>query len=655
MKRTNSRTIHTRKNIHKLLLLSLLTPTLLSPSLVFAEEFSADTEPTANSQTQESEDMANDFTKMSSSAATETSSIDASTETTSTTVEEPPASLTSSEPIAETTTETIPETPATFSNDLVVIPDPALKQEILKTLGLPTDSELTTTDMENLTDLYLYSAQISSLSGLETAVNLRTIYMNTDNAITDFSPLEKLTALTFVTLQTKSLTSTNFPDLRNSPGITNLSLGSTSIDDAILPKIAQMSGLTRIYLDSNMLITTIEPLKVLPNLRSLSVQFCGITDFTVIKDFPALNDLAAFGQNTGRNDLPTAIGRSSLDYDSEKQTLFLPFSMMPNRMTNFDGYIPPFTTSPTSSNTYLDFNGTQLPADRLQIDDQGITILNVTADEFRSINSFEYNARLNNPVGSYATPDGFGFYAISAGTYLHQFNVLEDGQPVTIHYRDTDGNELLPSQTLNGLVSETFDVPIQTIPKYDLVETIGNTSGVFSDQEQEIIFIYEKIEDTIIKEKGRVLVHYVDTDNNTIKDPAILSGKVGEAFTVKKPSIEGFTFKEIRGNERGIFSKEDQVLTYVYAKTEGKVEEITPAKPSDPKEPSKTREKKPVKTTVTPTTNSTKTKESQKKTTTTIFPATGEKTNASWLWLGFALLISAYSFFSFKKAKQHRK
>lgn len=89
-------------------------------------------------------------------------------------------------------------------------------------------------------------------------------------------------------------------------------------------------------------ITNIEPLKVLPNLKSLSVQFCGITDFTVIKDFPIMSDLAAFGQNTGRNDPPTTVTRSSLKYNEDEQSVYIPFSMMPNRMTNFDGYIPPF-------------------------------------------------------------------------------------------------------------------------------------------------------------------------------------------------------------------------------------------------------------------------------------------------------------------------
>lgn len=333
MKNRNSLLKHKKNTAHSLMLLTLLAPTLLSSSLVFAEGNATAMEQTEASQVQESTNLP-DATLDSSETVGSSSSEDVST--TSTLPEPEP-------PLSTTDTTTHEETPAVMiapRADTITIADPILKQTIVSTLGLPAGSELTQADMDRLTNLSLASAQISSLAGLEHATNLGSIYINTTNNVTDFSPLEQLSALTYVTLQTKSLTSDNFPDLSKSAGITNLSLGSTSIDDNVLPKIAQLTQLSRIYLDSNMNITTIEPLTVLPNLKSLSVQFCGITDFTVVPAFPMLSDLAAFGQNTGRNDSPTTMGRSALDYDFEHETLFLPFSMMPNRMTNFDGYIP---------------------------------------------------------------------------------------------------------------------------------------------------------------------------------------------------------------------------------------------------------------------------------------------------------------------------
>ena len=154
---------------------------------------------------------------------------------------------------------------------------------------------------------------------------------------------------------------------------------------------------------------------------------------------------------------------------------------MPNRLTNFDSHVPPFTTSTSASNTYLDFNGTQLPASRLQITNQGITISGVTKYEFANLSSFEYNARLDNPAGSYAQPSGFTFYAISAATYFHQFNFLNDGELATIHYQDTDGNALLTSETRSDLVGQAFDISAPYIPDYELVEISNNVSGHFSE------------------------------------------------------------------------------------------------------------------------------------------------------------------------------
>ncbi|MGX7151225.1 MucBP domain-containing protein [Enterococcus ureasiticus] len=646
--------LHKKTTIHTVMLLTLLAPTILSSSFVFAEDNTLATEQTTPSQTQESTEMSE--TTLESSSSLESPVPQESPAISTSTENETPISTT------DTTTEDAPAAMIAPRADTITIADPILKQTILSTLGLPADSELTQADMDRLTNLSLNSAQISSLSGLEHATNLNSIYMNTTNNITDFSPLEQLTSLTYVTLQTKSLTSANFPDLSKNIGITNLSLGSTSIDDTILPKIAQLTSLTRIYMDSNMNITTIAPFTALPNLKSLSVQFCGITDFTVIKEFPVLNDLAAFGQNTGRNDLPTTIGRSSLDYDFDQETLFIPFSMMPNRLTNFDGHVPPFTTSNSASNTYLDFNGTQLPASRLQITDQGITISGVTEDEFANLSTFEYNARLNNPAGSYAQPPGFAFYAISSGTYLHQFNVLNDGEPVMIHYQDTDGNKLLPSETRSGLVGQAFDIAAPDIPDYELTEMPNNASGNFTDQEQTVTFVYKKKSAPIIEIKGTVTAYYVDTNGkkmNKIEQTDI----VGKPFTTEQLEFKGYTFKEVKGNTTGVFATEKQEVTYIYTKDEDKTD---PTTSTDSSETTTSNTEKTTNNTgtngssdqvtnsssnnsQTPKTGMSSNASAKKK-----LPDTGEQSSYAWLVLGLVIIGFVNYQYVLKKVKQEK-
>lgn len=492
--------IHLNKWKHKsslyLMLFCLSLPLALTPLSVSAAE-------TESEQTvPASQEDASETTPESQTVESSTNNQNQSNSTASLTESSSTTSLASSESLTSDSknlaqkeevvvSTTVAERKAA-ENSTISVPDPNLKQTILSTLGLATTAELTQTDMDKLTNLTLNSVDIYSLVGLEHATNLSLIYINVNNKITDFTPLESLTKLTFVTLQTSSLTSDNFPNLTASQGLTNLSIGRTSVDNSVLAKIVNLKALVRLYMDSNMNITTIEPLKVLPNLKSLSVQFCGITDFTVIKDFPIMSELTASNQNTGRNDPPTTVTRSSLKYNEDEQSVYIPFSMMPNRIRNFDGYISPFSTSNSASNTYFDFNGTQLPASRLQIDDNGITINSVSPEEYQGIKSFEYNARLNNPAGTYAVPDGYTFYSISSGTYLHHFDVVDDGAPVTVKYQNENAQELVPSEVLNGYVGATYNSKELSFQGYSLIKVDGDATGKFTDSPQTVTYIYQK-------------------------------------------------------------------------------------------------------------------------------------------------------------------
>jgi len=576
--------IHLNKWKHKsslyLMLFCLSLPLALTPLSVSATETETESEQTAPTSQKDASETTSESQTVESSTndQNQNNSTISLPESSSTTSLAPSESLTSdSKKLAqkeEVVASTTVAEPKAAVSATISVPDPNLKQTILSTLGLATTAELTQTDMDKLTNLTLNSVDIYSLVGLEHATNLSSIYINVNNKITDFTPLESLTKLTFVTLQTSSLTSDNFPNLTASQGLTNLSIGGTSVDNSVLAKIVNLKALVRLYMDSNMNITNIEPLKVLPNLKSLSVQFCGITDFTVIKDFPIMSDLAAFGQNTGRNDPPTTVTRSSLKYNEDEQSVYIPFSMMPNRMTNFDGYIPPFSTSNSASNTYFDFNGTQLPASRLQIDDNGITINSVSPEEYQGIKSFEYNARLNNPAGTYAVPDGYTFYAISSGTYLHQFDVVDDGAPVTVKYQDENGQELAPSELLNGYVGATYNSKELSFQGYSLIKVDGDATGKFTDSPQTVTYIYQKN----AKLLGQVTVKYIDTDGKALFGDVIQTGNIGETYHTEKKELTGYTFKNIIGNASGQYTNSPQTVTYVYEKNANpnKPEEVIP-------------------------------------------------------------------------------
>ena len=459
-------------------------------------------------------------------------------------------------------------TMANDTEDLATwMPDPTLQSVVAKSLGIDV-SEITKEQMNKLQTLYIYAADsaIADLKGLEFAMNLSSFYMSGQNQITDFSVLKSLNKLAYVYLMGANVTDDNVPNFGDN--VTRLNLSSASVTDAVFSKIVNMKGLESLSFESNMNITTIAPLSALPNLTELRIQTCGVTDFTVINDFPKLSSLAAYGQNTGRNDAVTSLSAKELNYDPNNQSFFVPFSIMPNRLTNFDGYQPPFTTSNSTSQTYFDLNGVQIPSSRLTITEDGITVSGVTQSEFENIETMEYNAFYNNPAGSYAQPDGYSFYAISSGTYLHQFSInhQEAAADVTVNYIDTDGNELKPSQKISGNIGESFDATTPNyrleIEGYTLKEVRGNPTGKFTDQPQTVTYVYVK---NPVK-AAEVTAKYVDTEGNKISDEVVKSGNVGDDYTTEQKAIDSYTFKEVQGNPTGKFTDQPQTVTYVYMK-----------------------------------------------------------------------------------------
>ncbi|MGC2990820.1 MucBP domain-containing protein, partial [Enterococcus faecalis] len=418
------------------------------------------------------------------------------------------------------------------------MPDPTLQSVVAKSLGIEV-SEITKEQMNKLQTLYIYAADsaIADLKGLEFAINLSSFYMSGQNQITDFSVLKSLNNLAYVYLMGANVTDDNVPNFGDN--VTRLNLSSASVTDAVFSKIVNMKGLESLSFESNMNITTIAPLTALPNLTELRIQTCGVTDFTVINDFPKLSILAAYGQNTGRNDAVTSLSAKELNYDPKNQSFFIPFSIMPNRLTNFDGYQPPFTTSNSTSQTYFDLNGVQIPSSRLTITEDGITVSGVTQSEFENIETMEYNAFYNNPAGSYAQPDGYSFYAISSGTYLHQFSInhQEAAADVTVNYIDTDGNELKPSQKISGNIGESFDATTPDyrleIEGYTLKEVRGNPTGKFTDQPQTVTYVYVK---NPVK-AAEVTAKYVDTEGNKISDEVVKTGNIGDDYTTEQKAI----------------------------------------------------------------------------------------------------------------------
>ncbi|EAE5921223.1 LapB repeat-containing protein [Listeria monocytogenes] len=314
---------------------------------------------------------------------------------------------------------------AQAAQDIVNIPDPVLKSYLNGILGQPSTSDITEAQMDTITEVKIDNISLADLTGLDYAHNLTLLQLSTPR-VSDYSIIAKLSNLTTLNLTGYSLSSSSLPDLNGLQKLTSLTLYSGRFVNSDLAKFNQLPNLTYLNLDRSGYVTDITLLKSLPNLTTLSIQFCGVNDFRGIDTFPSLTNLSANGQNIGGSVLiKSDITSEVLNYNKTNQTIFIPFTLMTSRSINFDGVPFPFTTDASDAGTYLSFNNQQIDGSRLTIDDTGITVSGITPEYLRTITKMEYNAFYDNPAGSYATPPNFTSYSVSGGTYDQFFDITQ--------------------------------------------------------------------------------------------------------------------------------------------------------------------------------------------------------------------------------------
>ena len=136
------------------------------------------------------------------------------------------------------------------SAQTVSIADPNLRQAIEAALDKTSGAPITEAEMDSLIELRAPNADISDLTGIETAVNLQRLdlgreYVSAEgrfinnNSISDLAPIEDLTQLTVLDLNGNAIS-----DISALSGLTNLvvlRLGGNVITD-----ISALSGLTNL-------------------------------------------------------------------------------------------------------------------------------------------------------------------------------------------------------------------------------------------------------------------------------------------------------------------------------------------------------------------------------------------------------------------------
>ena len=133
---------------------------------------------------------------------------------------------------------------------------------------------------------------------------------------------------------------------------------------------------------------------------------------------------------------------------------------------------------------------------------------------------------------------------------------------VLVHFVDENGNTIAQDETLKGNIGEKYTSEAKTFTGYILKEVPENATGTFTEQQQEVTYVYTKE-----PVKGAdVVVRYVDEEGNAIAPAETLTGNVGEQYTSEAKTITGYILKEVPENATGTFTDQPQKVTYVYAK-----------------------------------------------------------------------------------------
>ena len=184
---------------------------------------------------------------------------------------------------------------------LVAIPDAALRSKIATTLDKPDGAQLTAEEMLRLTNLNVRNANIQDLTGLESAYNLRELWLGGEwvsgnyvnsNAVSNFSPLLGLTQLATLDLSGNSIS--DISALAGLTQLTSLYLGHNPISD--ISALRDLTQLTWLYLDNNS-VSDISALRGLTQLTGLYLWNNSISDISVLGDLTQLTSLGLGGNS----------------------------------------------------------------------------------------------------------------------------------------------------------------------------------------------------------------------------------------------------------------------------------------------------------------------------------------------------------------------
>ncbi|MDQ0363309.1 MucBP domain-containing protein [Breznakia pachnodae] len=90
---------------------------------------------------------------------------------------------------------------------------------------------------------------------------------------------------------------------------------------------------------------------------------------------------------------------------------------------------------------------------------------------------------------------------VSTSYWQPLFNFQKtQGAPVSVRHVDEEQNEIANTVVLNGFIGESFTGEPISIPNYEVIGIPAEISGTFTNEPQELIFVYRRIDDKDVDE-----------------------------------------------------------------------------------------------------------------------------------------------------------
>ncbi len=132
---------------------------------------------------------------------------------------------------------------------------------------------------------------------------------------------------------------------------------------------------------------------------------------------------------------------------------------------------------------------------------------------------------------------------------------------VIIKYINTEGKTLLPDETLNGYVGETYLTVRKDVTGYIAYgEEPTNKQGEYTKQDITVTYVYRNA-------KTGIIVKYLDENNNIIEPSENVDIEVGKPYNISRKDIEGYeAYGEEPTNQTGTYKGEPIEVIFYYEK-----------------------------------------------------------------------------------------